>query len=943
MQPFLKQVARHYYASGRMEDLCFVFPNRRAAVFFRKYFGECVGESGIAVLSPALYTMNDFFYALAGAHKTGRVRLLLRLYECYRALNPQAESLDDFIFWGDTILSDFDDTDKYLADAKGLFMNVSDFKGMQGDLDYLTGTQKAAIERFLRHFEREGEYKLRFRRIWDILWPLYRDFRAALEKEDMAYEGMVYRSLADRLKPVGGEAVADIMAERFPGRRRFVFVGLNALNECEKRLLRRLRDAGMAEFCWDYSSAMLKAPHNRSSFFMRESVAEFPQAFVPDPDGLPETEFYALSVPSCVGQAKQLPGIFESLKAKGIETAVVLPDETLLLPVLNSIPGHIRKINVTMGYPMSGSELWTLMRELASLQLHLRRKDGKWYFYHRQVWAILGNSILKSIAGEDGAAAAARIRSEAAFYIPEDSFRGNSLYELIFRPVVEDASRADAQTVRALGEYQKEILLHIASGLKQLPDMAIELDFAREYYLAVNQLCDCGPEVMPRTYFRLLDKLMAGAAVPFKGEPLEGLQLMGPLETRALDFDNIVLLSCNEGMFPRRSLSSSFVPAELRKAFGLPTYERQDAVWAYYFYRMIQRASKVWMLYDSRNGSRSGEESRYLKQLELDFGVKVHRLEAGSGLGPAAREAVSIPKTAGHIDRLRSGRLSASSIEKYLRCPAMFYYSAVEGLGEKKEINEALDSGQIGTVFHSVMQELYGVAGGVITRDYIMSVTPGLVKEKVEASIRKVLNTFEVTGRNILFADRVCRYVLKTLGREVELMDRRGVKEFRILGLELKKKARIGGFEFVGYIDRLDSFREGEIRVVDYKTGKVEDSEIDITDSNAEETVSSLFGTDPAKRPEIALQLYIYDRLLRSDGSDRGMDIVNSIYSTQRMFSAELPEIPLSERFYNLMDEGLAGLLEEMACLEKDWECKGRTDARSKACEYCDFTMICGL
>ena len=938
MDPFLLQVARHYFTSGGVERLCFIFPNRRSEVFFRKYLGGLVRDSGSPLMSPRVCTMKDFFYGAAGVQEADQITLLLELYDCYCALNPQHESLDDFIFWGGVLLSDFNDVDKYLVRAESLFANISDLRKMQDSYEYLEPQQEEAIRRFISHFRTGGRYKDEFRKIWDILLPLYRSFNRRLAAEGLAYEGQVYRSLAERLPD---ESVVDVLGTRLGDVDKYVFVGLNALNECEKRLMRKMRDASLAEFCWDYSSSMIRDPHNKSSFFMADNVLEFPQAFIPDEDkplGLPQIN--VLSIPSSVGQAAQLPQILDRLDARGIETAVVLPDESLLLPVLNSIPENITDINVTMGYPMKGSGLWSLMSEISALQMHIRRKEGEWYFYHKQVWAIFSNSVFKSVISEEGMKTVEDIRKEAHYYIPMSGFSGDPVLRLIFRPVVTSPGEADPDQTGRIAVYQQEVLSGIAPLLKDVPDMALELDFAAEYYRAVGKLSRRPLAVLPQTWFRLLDRMVGGAAVPFRGEPLKGLQIMGPLETRALDFDNLIILSCNEGVFPRRSVSSSFIPAELRRGFGLPSYEYQDAVWAYYFYRMIQRASRVWMLLDSRTeGIRSGEESRYIKQLEMHFGLQVKRFVANAAIGKNI-EPDSIPKTEDDIRTLREQcNLSASALQNYLSCPAKFYYHSVKGLKAKEEVAETLDSGMVGSVFHEAMQVLYSVPSGTLDRQHLKELLKAdTILDTVHSLIMKQLNSFEVAGRNLIFEDMICRYVRKTVESDLQLLDGSGADNIRILGLELKKTARIGGFRFIGYIDRLDSISPGEVRIVDYKTGKVTDNDFIITEDNAAEVVDLLFGPDNVKRPKIALQLYLYDRFISSDPAFRGCSLVNSIYQTSRLFVKSVENVRLNDTFNALMEERLGALLEEIA----DCSVPFRRTSDAETCGYCDFKSICG-
>ena len=948
MTPFLKQVALHYYKrpAGR---LCFIFPNRRSMVFFRKYLSEVVAEnSDVPVRAPDMFTINDFFVNVHGGGNADRVTLLLELYGCYKELNPGAESLDEFIFWGDTILGDFNDVDKYLADPSKLYANVADFKQLQDTFEYLTDTQREAIEHFVNHFnDRSGRLtvdlhsdspnvKERFLQIWNILYPLYRRFREALASRSLAYEGMIYRELAERLQK---ESVADILDSRFHSDMKYVFVGLNALNECEKVLMRKMRDGGMAEFCWDFSGSMIRDRKNKSSFFMAENIREFPQSFSFDPEGVDLPSFNVMSVPSSIGQVKQIPGIIGGNE----DFAIVLPDESLLMPLLNTLPPEIRDVNVTMGYPMSGSSFYSMMSEISAMQMHIRKRGDGWGFYHRQVRSLFSNSIFRKVMASESSAAelAQQVKQGARLYIPEQDLRGCRLFDLVFRPVVQDQKSADADQIRSMAAYQMEIISYMAPLLKDDVSMAVELEFAKEYYRCVKRLESYGLGVLPLTYIRILDQLLGAVSVPFNGEPLKGLQIMGPLETRALDFRNIILLSANEGVFPKRSVSASFIPPELRKGFGLPTYEYQDAVWAYYFYRMVTRAENVWILYDSRTeGTKTGEESRYIKQLEYHFRLPVRRYAADAKSRPVSSGA-EIPKTAEDVEAVKARDLSATSILNYIACPARFYYSTVKGLAAEEEVAESMDAAMMGNVYHKVMQTLYNVPSGTVTADYIKETVKRKadIKAMTGSLMLEQLKDVEIAGRNLVVQDVIVKYVIRTLERDLELMEGKKVGSFRITGLEKKLKTRVGEFSLKGYIDRIDSFDEREIRVVDYKTGKVLPEDMQITDADAVDTAGLFFGESPyGKKPKIAFQLFIYDKLLRDNGLDRGLKIVDSVYSTARLFSEPPQSEYMGEKFYRLMEDGLMKVLDEMSDISVPFR---RTEDDS-VCEYCDFRTICG-
>ena len=954
MIPFLKQVADHYYNIGEADKCCFIFPNRRSLVFFTRHLCQAVKDSDVLsrpIVAPEMLTINDFFHKVGGMRSVDRVRLLIELYDCYKECNPKAETLDEFIFWGDVILSDFNDVDKYLVDPKQLFANISDLKKIQDTYTYLTDTQRKAIEAFVSHFSdlsgrltvdldsEDPDVKGKFLMIWNILYDLYELFNTRLREKGMAYEGMVYRQLAQRLKT---ESVEDVFNDVWQGDVKFVFVGLNALNECEKMLLRKLRDAGRAEFCWDYSGKIISDPKNRSSFFMAENVVEFPQAAVWDREGLNVPEINVVSVPSSTGQAKRLPDVLNGIGSRTVagltDCAIVLPDETLLSSVLNSIPDEVEDINVTMGLPMTGSILYSMMSDIAAIQLHTVNRKGKWYFYHKQVWDLFANDLFRKASDEKTLEIISKVKSDAAYYISQDVLSGTPLLDAVFRPVIADQKLQSASQIKDFAEYQKQVLTAVVSSVTEDVGMNLELEYAKEYYKCVNVLKEIDLEVLPVTYVRLLNQLLSAVSVPFRGEPLKGLQIMGPLETRALDFRNLVILSANEGVFPRRNVSSSFVPPELRKGFGLPTYEYQDAVWAYYFYRMISRAEKVWMFTDTRTeGLKSGEESRYIKQLEYHFNIPLNRYVVRFDKMKTAK-VEDIVKTLDDVRKIKETVLSATTVQNYLACPAKFYYGTVKELKAEEEVAESLDYGMFGTVYHETMRSLY--ASDRMTAKDIQSWLgrEDEIKSKIKELIIDELNLMEVSGRNLVVTDVILKYVMKTLQRDLELLEKEGVDFFEILGREVKVSGEFKGQKFKGFIDRLDSFHPGQVRVVDYKTGKVLDDDEKINDDNALAIAEDIFAEDIKERPKIALQFFIYDMLVQNHPLARGKQLFNCVYSTARLFKEPPLNVPRNEMFFNAVSERLENTLKEMYSLEVPF----RRTNDEKVCEYCDFKMICG-
>ncbi len=938
MTPFLKQVASHYLERGGLEGYCFVFPNKRSMAFFRKYLSDLVREKPpkAPFMMPRLLSVSDFYHKACGKAPTDRLRLMLELYESYREVSPLPESLDDFLFWGDVILSDFDDIDKYLADPDVLLANVAEYKEMQDDFTYLTQKQDEALRKFLSHFDGpQGEVKQRFLAIWNILLPLYKSFRKRLETNRMAYEGMVCRALSEAARE---RPLKDILEKAFPGTVKFVFTGLNALGESERSILAKMRDASLAEFCWDYSGPFIKDPENKSSELMGTNTREFPQAFEPDPDPLEVPAIKVVGSPSGVGQVKILPSILaETDLSDPVRTAIVLPESTLLLPLLESVPPEVGTINVTMGYPMAESGVFSLVRALCTLQLHIRFRKNDLLFYGRNVHTVLSNSVFRSVLTEGETAVLEKALSEEGSYIPARRLRDGDLLPFVFAQAVPDKAEASKEWSRTFLTYLSGIVSIVGGRLAENGASALEAEFAKRCHQALGVLMDLCPEVLPQTLSRLVERSLSSISVPFEGEPLGGLQIMGPLETRALDFDTLIIFSANEGVFPGKSFDPSFIPADLRRGFGLPCYDYRDAVWAYYFYRMICRAKTVWMVCDNRTeGLRSGEESRYIKQLEYHYGVRLERFESEGSLGSGPEEE-TIRKTPEDIGTVRKRPLSVSRMKDFLSCEAKFYYKVVRGLDDDDLAADSMDASVIGKVFHYVVQQLYSGAE-LVDEAYLGSLLSD--KESIKALIRErilsEMRTVEVTGRDLVVERVIFQYVVKVLERDKQLLEDEKLEGFRILGLEKKETMSYGGFDFVGYIDRLDSCRTGEVRVVDYKTGLVEESEMTVTDPAS--IKDKLLGAGDKDRPDKIFQFYFYDMLLDGRPETEGKEVVNSVYSMPRLFTREVTQYRRDGALSAMMKEILDEIIARLTDLSLPW----RRTTVTENCNYCDFKIICG-
>lgn len=905
---FLTSIASLFYEKeGRaISDYCFVFPNRRAGLFFQRALASIAREP---LFSPRITTINDLFINLSGYEQVDRIEALTILWKNYNNISSKKESFDEFIFWGDIILSDFDDVDKYMADAAMLFANIKDLKEIESDYSFLTQRQMEAIRQFWNNFLPVGnsDEKQKFRAVWEVLAPLYESFSKELSGRSVGYEGMIYRKVASSIKD--GTYQEESLFKSLFAYRKVVFIGFNALNPCEKILMNMLKKRGIADFYWDYAGEMIKNRDNRSSFFMDENLSNFPSSLQIDLDDPPVCAIEVTGVPSSTGQAKRVMNIIREVGG-GFDTAVVLPDESLLMPVIYSIPEEVKGVNVTMGYPLKQGSIVSL---LESILEHQRGVS-----YYRRVLPVLRHNYIRTIAGDEATALIGRIVKFNMVYIKSSEFDSHPLFKLIFREVKDVSS------------YLLDILAYMNNSVEL---GAIEKEFIYTLYTSITRLRDLLPQVNTDTYIRILEQIINSTTIPFRGEPLSGLQVMGVLETRALDFENVIICSMNEGVFPGKSFSNSFIPATLRRGFSLPDMEYNDTVSAYLFYRLISRAKRVFLLYDTRSeGLKSGEVSRYIYQLKYHFGLEIKEsISAQKSEIPPVRE-ISIPKSDEIIARLTnmympggSSALSASAVNTYISCPLRFYFQYIKGLKEEETVEEGVEAKTFGSIFHDVMNNLYsGFKGNVVTPEMLKMLLKS--DERIERAIKdsflKVMSMQEITGRNLLIKTLIKKYVRQTISFDSKIapfdyLDSEKVVEKTV---ELREGFSL---KFKGIIDRLDRTADGR-RIVDYKTGK--------GNFTVGLNYERMFSDKQDKGDAIMLQLILYAVIL----DDMMADVIEpymlrSIFTTKRFLRSVDNE--LSDSFMPLLTSKLAELF--------DKETPFSQTRNDKNCEYCPFKIIC--
>ena len=891
MEFFLEKIARSLYNEfgNTINRHCLVFPNRRAGLYFLKYLSA---EIKVPVWTPSIMTINELFRKYSGLSVAENEILLFELYKNYRKIKKSPESFDEFFFWGDMLLNDFDDIDKYLIKADILFANISDLKKIDELFGGFTEEQVEIIRRFWVNFDagRPTREKEGFISIWEILFQLYTDFRASLKSKELGYEGLIFRDVAENFTGFDELSIRWDMVH---------FIGFNALNECEKKIMVRLKREGKARFYWDYDNSCIKPGNlNSAGFFMKDNLKIFGNDM---PDGWsydtylsgrdPSVSRRVIEASSDVGQVKLLPSLLSNLGSlspeKACHTAVILADENLLLPLLTSIPGDIGDVNITMGFPLKQTGVYSLVKDLIDLQRNCVLRDDVLYFDRKNVITVLNNSLLINMLTGSESAMINVISASNSSRIRPDVFDGSSRLMMVF---------SKPSSPLALSSYFKEILTDIASGnflatSDEDPSSQRNLrnEFIYRIVLLLNRLEPISGSLelsfSNDTWMRIFDKLLRMQTIPFTGEPLSGIQIMGILETRALDFENIIILSVNEGVLPAVSSGSSFIPYSLRQAFGLPSLNHQESVYSYHFYRLLQRAKNVTFIYNSNTeGLRSGEMSRFLLQMRYEPDLCPEFLDLNFSIKTASSISQTVERTEDHT-RILLNRyveegmiLSPSAINTWLNCRMKFYYRYVNGLKEPERILSVIDPAMLGSMLHDIMSECYYPFRGMdVSGDYLNNLTSDHQKLAclIDDAFRKKFNRPEdqpPDGNELIVREVLMSYLTRVLKADkisapfkVEHIEETFSFKLNTTRQENNLEIRVGG-----KIDRID-LKDGKIRIVDYKTGAVVDTI---------KSIGSLFEEDRKKEPDGWLQILLYCEAFLSDNN--GTVLYPAIYKIRK-------------------------------------------------------------
>lgn len=989
MKSFLEEIAEKIYREHpRLDAVTIIFPNRRAALYFRKHVSAFLAKPAFA---PKILTIEDFIAGYSDLQVPDKLGLISILFKAYREVlkssgeESETESigqLEQFYFWGEMLLRDFDEVDKYLVSANQLFKDLSHQKELDASFDFLTEEQQKFLKSFWGNFdENQSGNQKKFLQVWRRLGEVYEQFKNNLLSKGLAYEGMLHRIVVEQL-----------IKSQEPTKEKsgtIVFAGFNALTAAEEKIISYFVDKHEAKVYWDMDAYYVNNEIQEAGKFFREYQQSpvLGKTFAQDiPSHLQDKitsgkEIQLFGAAQPVGQAKLMSQVLRDQMLKGLiaeETLIVLPDEKLLLPVLHGISGTVDKLNVTMGFPLSSTPLFNFIELLIDLQI--TKKVG--HFNHRQVLGLLGHPYVVAADPISASGKRKEILKHNRVHIPKNYLASEvPLHRLLFQEVRPGAESISVSLLR----YLKSIILEVG-GLSSINDFDKEYAFhflkffnRMESILEEslgNEKVNSGSSTIStdiagiKSFLRLFRQLVRLQKIPFTGEPLKGLQVMGVLETRNLDFKNVFILSLNEGAFPSIGNKGSYIPHNIRKAYGLPTLQHQDAMQSYLFYRIIQRAENVFLFYNSETDVLGqGEMSRYLQQLLFESGLNINRQVLHNPIQPKGISPITIIKNeevVKNLIKLNEGNIyfsgiSPSALNSYIECRLQFYFRHIAKIKEPNVVEEELDARVLGNFLHHVMERFYKDLAGKKQNKMVEQSDFKHADRAVDSLIDKVfIEKYELDpDKPVDYAGQglVVKEVVKRFANRIIEMDE-AYAPFTIEALEqgdftYTVKIDKAPYEALlrGKIDRVD--RKGDVlRIIDYKTGK---------DALSFESVSSLFSRE-GKRNKAAFQILLYALMyvdsLPAKGS--GMTpapkpgesytpdsprVVAGLINRMNLFDEVLSfglkidkkEIHDVEVLFPEFKDRLKNLVEELFDPNQPFDQTTETDN----CRYCPYAQIC--
>lgn len=860
MQTFISEsLSKIISQHASLEDVVIILPSKRAGVFVRE---ESKKQIKVGFL-PVIYSIEDFVSEVSGLEKTDNIQLLFYLYEVYKTLEKEPQSFDVFSSWALTALQDFNEADQYLVDTKDLFTYVRDIKRLQ----------KWSIE---ENVEETEMMKSHFTFV-EKLGKLYNSFSKSLIDKKKGYQGLLFK-----------EAIQNIDAYIAKNKQlSFYFLGFNALTKSEEVLIQRVLQHPSSEIFWDIDEAFLNSDHQAGTFirkyasswkhYQNNTLQTTSKHFISSKN------IEVIGVTKNVSQVKEVSQVLQKLEDYR-STALVLGDESLLSVMLNSLPEKVPSINITMGYALKEMPAYQFIKDYFDLYITRERlNNSSTSFYHKSLQKLLSNSLFRNTLTPDDKQNVVNltdsiVKQNMSFVSVEfiTSTLKNSSISKLFKENVTIDNFIDEiisfinYSRDFVSDLEKEYLYRFYGSFIQLQNLNQEYDFFKDL----------------KNLYSFFKQIIGKETLSFQGEPLSGLQCMGVLETRVLDFENVIITSVNEGIIPKNGLQNSFIPFDVKIHFGLPTYKEKDAIFSYHFFRLLQRAKNIFLFYNTESDDfGGGEKSRFISQLEL-MRSDIYLKTVSPKIPKEKTTPLVIQKNEEIIEalkeRVKKG-FSPSALGSYLYNPIEFYKQKILGLQEKEEVEETIAANTLGNIVHKTLEELYlPYLNKFLTFENIEEMEK-LVVKKIDSLFPNYFRKGSYqTGKNKLMYEIIVSYIFRFLHQEKQLL--KEGKSLKVLDVEKQIEAEfsIEGFDFpirlYGEIDRIDLL-DGTLRIVDYKTGVVEKGDVKIPhDWNLND-----------KKHSKAIQLLIYAYMFHHSSPKKFEKIKAGNISFKRLKEGFLP------------------------------------------------------
>ena len=817
MKTFLQEVVDAIHEQeAAISELILILPSIRAGLFLKELIKKTYANQ--TLFAPEVISIEEFITTLSELQPIDNTTALFEFYNTYLQTHTdqEKEEFESFTPWAQTLIYDFNEVDRYLLDPKDFFNYLSGIKELENHW-YLQPEKTPLVSRYVSFWEKLEDY--------------YTNFSKQLITSKKGYQGLQYRVAASKI---------DVYTQKTD--KKHIFIGFNALNEAEQQIIQHLLDARKGRVFWDIDQRFYEDKNHGASLFVRQYVERWPHFKKTKPEWInahfsSEKQLSIIGTPKQVGQAKYVGQLLAALpKEKLDRTAIVLGDESLLLPILNAIPESIKDINITMGLPLRQIPLAAFFETL--LQIHIASGDKG--FYYKPLLEVLHNQAVFWLLGTTCYTLSEKITQDNLVYpklaqliahVPPSQ---TAIFKLLLGPIKTVAT--------AISRFQQ--LIHLLKNHLENEQNLLELEYCYRFYVVFNKLQQLQEQY---SYIKTLQglqklyhELLSTETLDFRGEPFKGLQLMGMLESRCLDFETVIITGVNEGVLPAGKTTNSFIPYDLKTNYELPTYKEKDAIYTYHFYRLLQRANTAYMIYNTESdGQNAGEKSRFLLQLDIEKEPlhTLHDYVVAATIPLVATPPLQISKNVAILEKLTALAdygFSPSALTGYIRNPIDFYHQYILGIREQDRVEETIAANTLGTVVHNVLENLYKpFVGSIITTSNI----DGMLLEihnQVHKEFQSVYAKMNITeGKNLVIFEVAKRYVFNLLKSEQRLLASGAELEIVAIERNLKAAINIPELDFPVYIkgkvDRVDRLN-GQLRIIDYKTGNVTKSALEIAD-----------------------------------------------------------------------------------------------------------------